>query len=59
MSTTLDSDEEDLVLRLVERALQDLRLEVRHTHDSELKEELKHREHVLQRLAAKLKEPAD
>lgn len=49
------ADEEAAVLaRLIDNALRELRVEVHHTHDSEMRSELIHRERVYRHLLGKL-----
>ena len=49
------TEEEQAVLeRLVDTALREIRVEVRHAHESDTKAELKHREHVLRQILDKV-----
>jgi hypothetical protein len=58
MDLTVDEEERAVVAELLEEAFRELRVEIHHTHDSEDKDRLKHREKVLrgvlERLGAKL-----
>ena len=57
MKLTLTDEEARLLRRTLEESFRDLRLEIRHTHESDLKEDLRHREHVLTGILARLEEP--
>jgi hypothetical protein len=58
MDLTLDDEERAVTVELLEEAFRELRVEIHHTHDSEDKAQLKHREKVLrgvlERLGARL-----
>lgn len=52
------TDEERVILRrVVDGALRELRVEIHHTHDSELRAQLIHRESAYRRVLDKLKAP--
>lgn len=57
MNLTLTEEEARLVRSTLEECFRDLRLEIRHTHESDLKEELHHREHMLTGILARLEVP--
>jgi hypothetical protein len=57
MNLTLTDEEARLLRRTLKESFRDLRLEIRHTHESDLKEELRHREHVLTGIMTQLEEP--
>jgi len=50
MEVVLNQEEMRVLTRLVQGAVEEIRQEIRHTHESDLKEDLKHREHVLCKL---------
>ena len=54
MDLTLDEEERAVTVELLEEAFRELRVEIHHTHDSEDKERLKHRERVLRGLLERL-----
>jgi hypothetical protein len=54
MELTLNQEERGETTRLLEDAFRELRVEIHHTHDSEDKERLKHRERVLRGLLERL-----
>jgi len=56
MNLDLNDEEARLLRRTLEESFRDLRLEIRHTHESDLKEELHHREHVLAGVLTRLQE---
>jgi hypothetical protein len=58
MGISLTDEERQLLARLLDGALRELRVEVRHTDDAELKDELRHRENLLRSIIAKASEPA-
>lgn len=51
---TLSEEERELVRRVLTRALAEVRQEVRHTHESDLKEQLRHQEHTLRAILDKV-----
>jgi hypothetical protein len=57
MNLTLTEEEAHLLRNTLEECFRDLRLEIRHTHESDLKEELHHRERVLSGILARLEVP--
>lgn len=54
MTITLSLEELVLVRHELQRSLDDVRVEIRHTHESDLREELRHRESTLRGLLGKL-----
>ena len=58
MRIELSDEEREVLQRLVAAALQDIRLEVRHSHESETRAELRHRENVLRRIVDKVEAAA-
>jgi hypothetical protein len=54
MDLTLDEEERAVTVELLEEAFRELRVEIHHTHDSEDKERLKHRENVLRGVLKRL-----
>ena len=54
MTIHLSDEEAAVLVRLVDHALRELRVEVHHTHDSELRSELIHRERVYRHLLGKV-----
>ena len=54
MDITLTEEEMDLLRRILDAELGDLRKEVRHTHDSEFRNHLKHKENVLRGILSKM-----
>lgn len=56
MQLELEDQEASLLLRVVRNRLRDLRHEVRHTHDSEARGYLLHKERLLNRILDKFPE---
>ena len=54
MMITINDEERAELQKVLEAALRELRTEVHHTHDSEMRRYLKHRENILRRLGAKV-----
>ena len=54
MDLTLNQEERGETARLLEEAFRELRVEIHHTHDSEDRERLKHRENVLRGVLKRL-----
>ena len=54
MDLTLDEEERAVTVELLEEAFRELRVEIHHTHDSEDKARLKHRENVLRGVLKRL-----
>ena len=54
MMITVNDEERAELQKLLEAALRELRTEVRHTHDSEMRRYLKHRENILRRIGARV-----
>jgi len=54
MDLTLDEEERAVTVELLEEAFRELRVEIHHTHDSEDRERLKHRENVLRGVLKRL-----
>jgi len=50
MNVILTNEEREILKRTVETAVRELRSEIHHTHDSELRSQLIHREAVLRRI---------
>jgi hypothetical protein len=57
MNLTLTEEEAHLLRSTLEECFRDLRLEIRHTHESDTRAELHHREHLLSGILARLEEP--
>lgn len=57
MNLTLSDEEARLLRRTLEEDFRDLRLEIRHTHESDTREDLHHQEHLLGGILARLEEP--
>lgn len=58
MEISLTDEEREVLKRVVESALRELRGEIHHTHDSGLRSQLIHRESVLRHVLDKLPTPA-
>jgi len=56
MKLLLDDQEASLLLRVVRNRLKELRVEVRHSRDSEARRYLLHKERLLNRILAKFPE---
>jgi hypothetical protein len=56
MDLHLKEEEASLVLKVLRNRLSELRIEVRHNKDSEVREYLKHKEHILFRVLKKFPE---
>ena len=56
MDLHLKDEEASLVLRVLRNRLNELRVEVRHNKDSEVREYLKHKEHILAAVLKKFPE---
>ncbi|MEJ2368192.1 MAG: hypothetical protein P8Z49_07560 [Acidobacteriota bacterium] len=54
MEVTFTEQELDLLKRILDSSLRQLRQEVHHTRDSEYREQLKHRENVLRSILEKV-----
>ncbi len=54
MTITLTEEEMDLLKRILDAELGELREEVHHTRDSEFKDHLKHKENVLRAVLSKM-----
>jgi hypothetical protein len=57
MDLSLTDEEVELLRRTLEESFRELRVEIRHTHESDLREDLRHREHVLSGILDRLEEP--
>jgi hypothetical protein len=55
MLLEMSAEEGELIRRILENWLGELREEVHHTHDSEFKQHLRHNEHVLRAVLEKLR----
>jgi hypothetical protein len=55
MAVELRREEVDLVVGLLEREIDDIRAEIRHTKNHDYKESLKQREKIVQDLLARLR----
>jgi hypothetical protein len=54
MRIELSDEEREVLQRLVAAALQDIRLEVRHSHESETRAELRHRENIYRQILERI-----
>jgi hypothetical protein len=54
MKLEMSEEEGELIKRILDNWLSELREEVHHTHDSEFRQHLKHNEHLLRAVLEKL-----
>jgi hypothetical protein len=51
---SLTEEEREIVRRILASAFDEVRQEIRHTHEADLKEQLRHQEHVLRAVLEKV-----
>jgi len=54
MRIEFSDNEREVLQRLVATALQDIRLEVRHSHESDTRAELRHRENIYRQILERI-----